>query len=631
MIFTNSECIGCNKCIRSCPAELANVAEGERIEVNADACISCGGCFDNCRHGARDYEDDTEMFLSDIEKGKKYSVIVAPAFIANYPKEYKRIFGYLKKKGVVEIYPVAFGADITTWAYIRYINKTGRKGLISQPCPAIVNYIEHYKPELINLLMPVQSPMMCEAIYLKKYMNIKEELVFLSPCIAKKDEINDNNTHGLIKYNVTFKKLLEAIKGRCEDCEEYDEIVKYGLGIRYPHPGGLKENVEFFLGNVPVIQVEGEQEAYKFLKEYNKESAEKAFMVDILNCQKGCVRGTGTDESISELDIEIAINKMKDVVSNEPVKKKMLGKRNINPWNSSLTYKERWDAFDRQFSKLNPEDFSRKYTDKSIEATKPSTKDLENIYASMHKQTDEERKIDCGCCGYDSCESMAYAIYNGVNKKENCIYYNKRVAEIEKLEVEELHKNNLEEQRLHNEKLKDIIEKFGHLSSGVSELAEANELTAQDATSITQVVTDISDECNAIRNRLTIFSDFIKAYNESNKEINDIANQTNLLSLNASIEAAGAGEAGKGFAVVAGSIRELADTTKKLIEQNRVQAENTVPKIKASIESIVSLLSSIDEMNNRITNIAATTEEISAQSESIQTLSNEIQEQVKDI
>lgn len=102
MVFTNSECIGCNKCIRSCPAELANVAEGERIEVNADACISCGGCFDNCRHGARDYEDDTQMFLSDIEKGKKYSVIVAPAFIANYPKEYKKIFGYLKKKGVVE-------------------------------------------------------------------------------------------------------------------------------------------------------------------------------------------------------------------------------------------------------------------------------------------------------------------------------------------------------------------------------------------------------------------------------------------------------------------------------------------------------------------------------------------------
>ena len=220
------------------------------------------------------------------------------------------------------------------------------------------------------------------------------------------------------------------------------------------------------------------------------------------------------------------------------------------------------------------------------------SKELENIYASMHKQTDEERKIDCGCCGYDSCESMAYAIYNGVNKKENCIYYNKRVAEIEKLEVEELHKNNLEEQRLHNEKLKDIIEKFGHLSSGVSELAEANELTAQDATSITQVVTDISDECNAIRNRLTIFSDFIKAYNESNKEINDIANQTNLLSLNASIEAARAGEAGRGFAVVASEISKMADET----QNATVKITDMITNISDVIKNVVDVTGQMVEM-----------------------------------
>ena len=47
--------------------------------------------------------------------------------------------------------------------------------------------------------------------YLKKYQNVNEELVFLSPCISKKDEITDKNTKGYVKYNVTFKRLLNRI------------------------------------------------------------------------------------------------------------------------------------------------------------------------------------------------------------------------------------------------------------------------------------------------------------------------------------------------------------------------------------------------------------------------------------
>ena len=202
MIQTNDNCIGCNKCIKDCPTLSANIAKEKQIHVNTDACISCGACVSVCTHSARDYEDDTALFLNDLKNGRHYSVLVAPAFISNYPDTYKRVYGYLKSIGVNEIYPVAYGADITTWAYLKYINDTGKKGLISQPCPAIVNYIERYKPQLIDKLMPVQSPMMCEAIYLKKYLGIREELVFLSPCIAKKDEITSKRGMGLVRYNV---------------------------------------------------------------------------------------------------------------------------------------------------------------------------------------------------------------------------------------------------------------------------------------------------------------------------------------------------------------------------------------------------------------------------------------------
>ena len=103
-----------------------------------------------------------------MRSGKKISVIIAPAFLANYPNEYGRVLGYLKQKGVNHIYSVSFGADITTWDYLRYITENNFTGGISQPCPAIVNYIEKYIPELIPRLVPIHSPMMCTAIYVKK-------------------------------------------------------------------------------------------------------------------------------------------------------------------------------------------------------------------------------------------------------------------------------------------------------------------------------------------------------------------------------------------------------------------------------------------------------------------------------
>ena len=630
MIFTNSNCIGCNKCIRSCPILIANISEDNRIDVNSEACIECGACFDNCKHNARDYEDDTEVFLNDLRKGKKYSVLVAPAFIANYPKDYKKIFGYLKSLGVLHIYPVSFGADITTWAYIKYIKETGKTGMISQPCPAIVNYIEHYQPELIPYLMPIHSPLMCEAVWLKKYQNVKEELVFLSPCIAKRSEIADSNTKGLVKYNVTFKKFMDAIGDKWKTANEADEEESYGLGARYPKPGGLRECVHFFLGNqVPVLQVEGESEAYHFLREYLKGT--KPFLVDILNCQKGCLRGTGTDDKINDTEVELAIYKMNNVVSNEAKNGIFFKKSDGNPWNSVLSCEERWDLFDKQFSSLNIEDFKRKYTDKSIKILTPSSYEEKAIFEDLLKTTEESKCIDCSCCGYSSCKEMVNAIHNKVNKKENCIYYEKTVAELEKEKVEEMHELNLTEQKVFKEKLQGIIEQFGHLNSGVADLASANEMTAQDATNITQVVSDISCSCENIKDSLGIFSDFIDDYKMSNKEIVDIASQTNLLSLNASIEAARAGEAGKGFAVVAEEIRKLSESTKLLIEKNSNQANETVPKINASVVGIKELLENVQSMNDRVSSIAATTEEISAQSTSITELSQSIQDLVKQL
>ena len=104
LIYTNDLCTGCNKCVRGCPVLTANIATQEGyVTVDPDKCIVCGECFDVCPHEARDYYDDTDRFFEDLASGKKISVILAPAFLANYPKEYQRVLGYLKSKGVSHI------------------------------------------------------------------------------------------------------------------------------------------------------------------------------------------------------------------------------------------------------------------------------------------------------------------------------------------------------------------------------------------------------------------------------------------------------------------------------------------------------------------------------------------------
>ncbi len=64
LVFTNDNCIGCNKCISVCPVLTANrcveIDGVQRIEVDGSKCVAFGACFDACKHNAREVQDDTE-------------------------------------------------------------------------------------------------------------------------------------------------------------------------------------------------------------------------------------------------------------------------------------------------------------------------------------------------------------------------------------------------------------------------------------------------------------------------------------------------------------------------------------------------------------------------------------------
>lgn len=636
LVFTNDLCTGCNKCVRECPVLISNSAiKLGKVMVDSDKCIGCGACFDTCSHDARDYNDDTDKFFKDLADGKAISVIVAPAFLANYPKEYKKVMGYLKKNGVNHIYSVSYGADITTWAYLKYITENNFVGGISQPCPAVVNYIEKYVPELIPNLMPIHSPMMCMAVYMKKYLGISDNIAFISPCIAKKMEITDKNCDGYVQYNVTFDKLMKFIGNDYVNCEEYTDELDYGLGSLYPMPGGLKENVEHFLGKSNVIlQVEGEKEAYEYLKNYIcrlNDNKTLPFMVDILNCKKGCIYGTGTEPERNTDDVILNIGKMREPDNKNIQKTGLFTKKNVSPWSKDISYKDRYDNLMNAFKELDIKDFTRKYSNKHIHIKEPDAQEFNDIFTGMYKTDESSRKINCGACGYDSCHDMAVAIFNGVNVKENCIHYMKDLADKEKSKVIEMHKAEKEEQKVHNGRLGDIIHQFAALRESVAELNEANETSSNEAADLAGQIQEITEFCHKLDNSLTNMSEFVEIYKESNADISDIADQTNLLSLNASIEAARAGEHGRGFAVVADEIMNLSSSTQNLIEGNTKKAEEIIPKISEGINLIKELIENINKMNDKVATIAANTEEISVQTECVQGMADKLKCKVENI
>jgi len=415
------KCVNCHQCIAACTTKFANNGSGDYVEMNDELCIGCGECLHACTHGARTFIDDFDLFFQAISKKQKIVAIVAPAVVATFPNSYLNLNGWLKSLGVSAFFDVSFGAELTVKSYLEYIRVNNPKTVIAQPCPAIVSYLQIYKPELLPHLAPADSPMMHAMKMVKEfYPEFKDhKMVVVSPCVAKKREFNEV---GIGDFNVTLSSIQNHLIEKKIDLKDFPQVDfnndKAERAVLFSTPGGLLMTAE---REVPEIRsktrkIEGAHVVYKYLDQLNEQLKKNRnpLLVDCLNCELGCNGGTGTnmkDSSADELEYHIEERKIK-----------MQAEYQTSTNDSESTYKlnqvisKYWKVglYDRKY-----QNHSKRFKD-LIKV--PDAKKLKVIYESMHKYSDADI-INCASCGYNSCEMMATAIHNNLNRKENCHFY----------------------------------------------------------------------------------------------------------------------------------------------------------------------------------------------------------------
>ncbi|MCD4833790.1 MAG: ATP-binding protein [Bacteroidales bacterium] len=443
LVYTlKNRCRVCYTCVRECPAKAIKIINGQ-AEVLNERCIVCGNCTKVCSQGAKVFLNTVDHVYNLLKNGNKNIAIVAPSFPAEFTEisNYKIFVSMVRAIGFDIVSEVAFGADLVAKKYRELIDQKNDKCFISSDCPAVVSYIEHYHPALVKDLAPIASPMVAMSRVMKKKYGDDINIIFIGPCVAKKSETDE------VDEMITFTELRDIfeqkeITQKTVQASEFDPPLG-GKGAIFPVSRGLLQTAgvtdDVFDGNI--IVAEGRNNFQEAIKEF-EDGLLRSQHLELLSCD-GCIMGPGMSSKGKHYTRRILINNY--------VQKKI----------NSLK-KTEWQKHIDEYIDI---DLTAQFEPKRKTLKFPDWTEVKQVLKSMGKK-DPKDHLNCGACGYETCEEHAIAIVQGLAENEMCLPFT----------IEKLH-NSVNELAITNDKLTSIqqalkqsekMASMGQLSAGIA-------------------------------------------------------------------------------------------------------------------------------------------------------------------
>ncbi len=441
-------CRVCYTCVRECPAKAIRIVGGQ-AEVISSRCIACGNCIKVCSQYAKVFRKEIDQVRMLLASDKTVVALIAPSFAAEFSDifDYRLFVGMVKAIGFSKVTEVAFGADLVARKYKHRYSEVTVIPTISSDCPAIVSYIERYFPDLVPKLETTVSPMVAMVRTVRQKYGNDIKTVFIGPCIAKKDESSE------VDQVLTFRELREMFEkseilpSKAVSCE-FDPP-RAGKGAIFPVSRGMLNAMDIrediFEGNV--IVAEGRPKFQDAIREFES-GLIKGPHLELLCCE-GCILGPGMSPYPFFASSSKRYAKRAMVVK--------YARQKMASFN-----RQEWEKEMETFFNL---DLSRTFEANDMRSSRPPEELISQVLKRMGKFSSNDY-LDCGACGYDSCDDHAIAIINGLAENEMCLPY----------AIEKLHKY-IREFNLSNEKLATTQEALrqseklagmGQLSAGIA-------------------------------------------------------------------------------------------------------------------------------------------------------------------